>query len=60
MALPLDDKAWSVDGVECASNVIQAAKVELHDALSLSPTPHCDQQSVNFTREEPPNPVFED
>jgi hypothetical protein len=40
-------------------NVLKAAKVELHAALSLS-HPHTDQQSVNFTREEPPNPVLED
>jgi hypothetical protein len=40
-------------------DVLKAAKVELHAALSLS-HPHTDQQSVNFTREEPPNPVLED
>lgn len=42
-------------------NVLKAAKVELHAALSHSHShPHTDQQSVNFTREEPPNPVLED
>jgi hypothetical protein len=42
-------------------NVLKAAKVELHAALSHTHShPHTDQQSVNFTREEPPNPVLED